>query len=199
MANAIALDIETDTSPLTDEEKAAGYTSRGLDPAITAVTAVSMYDGTDSHVLSGEERSLLIDLADWLRTSDADTVLTWNGSAFDFPFLDARMGLHGIQTPWTLVHNPDIPVKYEPTPGYLGGYDVRGLGANHVDVALVTRERTGRWCSLKMHARSEYGLDPVEVDRTKMHLLTGKQLREYVVSDAVTTYEIGQRMGLLAA
>ena len=79
-APVYGLDIETDTSV------------DGLDPACSAVltVAVSMH-GLDE-VFSGAEPDLLVELDDRLAELEPGVIATWNGAAFDLPFLADRAG-----------------------------------------------------------------------------------------------------------
>ena len=122
-------------------------------------------------------------------------MVTWNGAVFDFPFLDSRGARHGLLRPFTLRLDSTIQPKYDPTPGYEGGYRVGLLALEHVDLAYLAqadaRARGVSW-SLKPYARA-CGLDPIEVDRSRMHVLTPAQRREYVASDAITTWRLAHR------
>lgn len=194
----LSLDIETDTSPLTPSEVAAGFIARGLDPAITPVTDVAFHDGSTTTVLDNRagERDLLRGVFSVLRGLSDTLVVTWNGAVFDFPFLASRAQLHRLPTGFTLQHDPQIVPKYDPLPGHDGGCRV-GLanGCTHLDVAYLAREdakRRGISWSLKPYAQA-CGLDPVEVDRQRMHELSPQERREYVASDAVTTWVLADR------
>lgn len=196
MSKVLSLDIETDTSPLTEQEKAEGYTARGLDPHITEITSVAVaYDGHTAVFDDSSEQEILEATQSVITMVNPSVLVTWNGSVFDLPFIDFRSRLHGVNTSLKLVHNPQIVPKYDPTPGYEGGYSATWGNAVHIDVAYLVKdeaERQGVKWSLKPYAQS-IGLDPVEVDRTKMHDLTPAQLREYVASDAIVTLEIARR------
>lgn len=191
-----ALDIETDTAPLTDEELAAGYTSRGLDPHITEITAISV--ATDDAILvfdEGGEDNILRNTIQAIAYINPTALGTWNGAVFDLPFITDRARLHGLETGIRLNPNPDIVPKYEPTPGHEGGYDAMWGSAHHIDVAYAmkdTAERLGVKWSLKPVAKA-LGFQPVEVDREKMHELTLEELHEYVASDANITLELLRR------
>lgn len=196
-----ALDIETDTSPLTEQEKAAGFTSRGLDPRITEITsiAIALEDGAPL-VFDGDEETVLGETINALAEISPSLLLTWNGAVFDLPFIHDRAKVRGLETGLLLEPNPGIVPKYDPTPGHEGGYTAYWGKSTHVDVAYLVKadaDARGMKWSLKPYARS-IGLDPIEVDRERMHELTPEQLRDYVASDAVVTLEIGKRaLGLL--
>lgn len=102
--NLLALDIETDTSPLTEAEKAAGFTARGLVPEITPVTAVAFADetGARAHHLDAQadEARLLAAVAylvnGFAQANPGAALVTWNGSVFDLPFLADRARIVGL-------------------------------------------------------------------------------------------------------
>lgn len=204
-----ALDIETDTSPLTEAEKAAGFTARGLVPEITPVTAVAFADENwaRAHHLDaqGDERRLLASVAHLMnRFSEQhpDAVLaTWNGSVFDLPFLADRARFLGLPEHWyaplELTPDASFAPKYDPLPGHDGGYAATWAGLRHVDMAYVDKDEclaAGVSWSLKPWAK-HLGMNPVEVDRTRMHELTKEELDAYVTSDAVITHALAQRHG----
>lgn len=191
-----ALDIETDTSPLTGVELAAGYTSRGLDPRITRITAISIAAEDFSLVYQGDsEYQILRDAIKAIAHINPTALGTWNGAVFDLPFIVDRARLYDLDTNIHLTPNPDIIPKYEPTPGHEGGYDATWGRSHHIDVAYAMKdeaERLGVPWSLKPVAKA-LGFDPVEVDRQKMHELTVEELEEYAASDAVITLALLRR------
>lgn len=198
-----ALDIETDTSELTEEEKAAGWTARGLVPAITPITSVGLHDGERTLLLHrddhGGEEGVLTTLVDAL-VDGTGPVVTWNGSVFDMPFIADRIRLLGLDRllgAFELTPDPDVVPKYEPLPGHDGGYAVRVAGREHVDLAYLVREdaadRGVSW-SLKPYVKAVLGVEPVEVDRTAMHLLTKEEHDAYLASDAVVTWQLARHL-----
>lgn len=204
--NFLALDIETDTSPVTDAEKAAGFTARGLVPQITPVTAVAFAEEGGVWVRQAtvqRERSLLaeVDQAVAARAArDPDLVLvTWNGAVFDLPFLADRARILGRAPGWfsglVLTPDPAFVPKYDPLPGHAGGYRALWHGLKHIDLAYVVRDHAARhgiaW-SLKPYVKAVLGLDPVEVDREAMHELSPAELDAYVASDAHVTLQLAR-------
>lgn len=205
-----ALDIETDTSPLTEAEKAAGFTARGLDSRITPVTAAAFHDGRHTNVLHAAdyrdgEAGLLSRVGAYMIGAGASrdnggVLVTWNGSVFDLPFLVDRarmLGVLGWFTGLELTRDESIVPKYDPLPGHAGGYRATWHGLPHLDMAYVDRDEclaTGVSWSLKPWA-THLGLDPVEVDRTRMHELSRAELDSYVASDAVITHGLATRHG----
>lgn len=200
----IALDIETDTSPLTPAEEAEGYTARGLNPAITPITAIVIAEEgqrDNPHVLMGDEASMLAELEDFLENhvESGARIVTWNGAVFDMPFIYDRAHMLGVDVPLRLTPNEEIIPKYEPTPGHAGGYDVTWGTHGHVDLAYFCKndalERDIKW-SLKPYVREVLGLSPIEVDREHMDRLTGQELRKYVASDGTITLALAEYLGL---
>jgi len=198
----IGLDIETDTSAVSDVERARGFTSRGLDPRITPIVALSVAKRNEHgdlvcEVWIGDEAKILEQTQAWLEKQPHSILVTWNGSVFDLPFIDARARQTGVELDLRLTHDRGIVPKYQSTPGYDGGYDASWAGHATRDIAYevkdVADKRGVEW-SLKPFARS-VGLAPVEVDRDAIHELDEADLRSYVASDAVTTLLLAERIG----
>jgi uncharacterized protein YprB with RNaseH-like and TPR domain len=169
------LDIETDT------------TVDGLDPARSAVlTAALSLDGLDE-VFSGPEPELLCALDRRLAELEPGVIATWNGAAFDLPFLADRAWRWRIRLGLRVRHDPTIPLSYEPLPGHPGAYRAAWHHHAHVDAYRLYRGDVGPAlrvsCSLKSIARL-VGLVPIEVDRTKVHDLSREALHAYAASDA---------------
>lgn len=168
------LDIETDTS------------SDGLDPRVAPVVTVALSLPGHDEIFSGRETTLLFDLAVRLTSLPAGVLATWNGSAFDLPFLAHRAALHQLDLGLTLQRDPTIIVR-TPLPG-LGGA-VRGAWHHHshLDAYRMYKGDVGPAlrvsCSLKSIARL-VGLAPIEVDRTRIHDLRPEALHAYASSDA---------------
>ena len=73
------LDIETDTA--TD----------GLDPQVGRILCIGISGSGGELVLAHhDEAALLADLDDWLADMTPGVLATWNGSAFDLPYLATR-------------------------------------------------------------------------------------------------------------
>src|SRR3546814_12788939 len=78
------LDSETDT------------TVDGLDPAVASVLTVALVGPLTEEVFTGPEGSLLAELDARLGELQPGVVATWNGAAFDLPFIADRAALHGL-------------------------------------------------------------------------------------------------------
>jgi DNA polymerase elongation subunit (family B) len=183
MLPMFSLDIETDTS------------TNGLDPQVAAITDVAVFDGVTGLHLCGPEAEMLAELDTFLMSAPVGLLVTWNGAVFDLPFIDARARLLGVPLSLELEYDPEIPVKYVPTPGYLGGYRYRWGLLDGWDVSPLfapIAERAGVPHKLKPVARL-YGIDVVELDRTRLHEHSPAELREYVLSDVSATWQLAER------
>ena len=169
------LDIETDT------------TVDGLDPRVAGVVTVALSLPGHDEVFSGPEHQLLADLDNRLRHLGPGVLATWNGGAFDLPFLATRAQLHGIALGLRLELDPAMRLRGDPLPGHEGAYRGAWFGHQHLDAYRLYRSDVGPFlrvsCSLKSIARL-VGLHPIEVDRTRIHDLSHEALHAYAASDA---------------
>ena len=169
------LDIETDT------------TENGLDPRVAAVVTIALAGPGYEEVFTGEEHVLLADLDERLHQLEPGVLATWNGAAFDLPFIADRASLYGMSLGLRLQLDPSITLRRAPLPGHDGAYRAGWYGHNHLDAYRVYRGDVGPAlrisCSLKSIARF-VGLAPVEVDRTRIHDLSNEALHAYAASDA---------------
>jgi len=169
------LDIETDT------------TVDGLDPARSAVVTVALSQEGCDEVFSGPEADILVDLDDRLRHLEPGVLATWNGAAFDLPFLADRARRARLCLGLTVRHDPTIALRHTPLPGHPGAYRAAWHAHAHVDAYRLYRGDVGPAlrvsCSLKSIARL-VGLVPVEVDRSRIHDLSNEALHAYAASDA---------------
>ncbi|HEY9555478.1 MAG TPA: hypothetical protein VIR58_02020 [Acidimicrobiales bacterium] len=169
------LDIETDT------------TVDGLDPAVASVLTVALVGPLTEEVFTGPEGSLLAELDARLGELQPGVVATWNGAAFDLPFIADRAALHGLPLGLRLQLDPTIASRHAPLPGHRGSYRARWYRHAHLDAYRVYRGDVGPAlrisCSLKSIARF-VGLAPMEVDRERIHDLTNEALHAYAASDA---------------
>jgi DNA polymerase elongation subunit (family B) len=169
------LDIETDT------------TVDGLDPSMSAVVTVALsQDGADE-VFTGPEPDLLVELDFRLGELEPGVLATWNGAAFDLPFLADRARRCGVGLGLDLRLDPGIRMVHPPLPGHDGAYRAAWHRHRHVDAYRLYRGDVGPAlrvsCSLKSIARL-VGLRPIEVDRTRIHALEAEALHAYASSDA---------------
>jgi DNA polymerase elongation subunit (family B) len=178
------LDIETDT------------TIDGLDPAVSPVVTIALSTPAVDEVFTGREPDLLAALDARLRALPPGVIATWNGAAFDLPFLADRAGACGVELGLRLALDPTVVLSHGPLPGHAGAYRASWYGHHHLDAYRVYRSDVGRVlqisCSLKAIARA-VGLTPVEVDRERIHELSPAVLAAYVASDARLARVLAER------
>jgi hypothetical protein len=189
---AFGLDIETDTS--------AG----GLDPATAAIVAIAMCsaDGHLQFVFDGEESRMLREVDDLVAGLPPGLLITWNGAAFDLPFIESRAQRLGV--PLGLRTSPD-PLRVSRRDPTRVSVRARWHELVHLDGYLIYRNDVGRClglsCGLKSLAHL-VGLSPVELDREQLHTADPTSLRRYVSSDARCAAALVERrmpLALLAA
>lgn len=164
----------------------------GLDPALpdAAVTEVAMMGDGWTGVIAGDERTILARLATRLHLMTG-TIVTWNGSGFDWPYLMHRASVHGIALP---VHvTGERAGKYQP------GVQVAGRRWLHADVftpwAAMMRG-LDLPAGLKPVARL-MGLDPIELDRERMGDYSADERAAYALSDVRCTLALANIAGAL--
>jgi uncharacterized protein YprB with RNaseH-like and TPR domain len=169
------LDIETDT------------TENGLDPRVASVVTVALSAPGVDEVYSGRETTILFDVDQRLRSLPPGVLATWNGAAFDLPFLHDRATLHGMELGLRLQFDPGLAMRRAPLPGHRGAYRGAWYEHGHIDAYRLYRGDVGPSlrvsCSLKSIARL-VGLSPIEVDRGRIHDLSNEALHAYASSDA---------------
>jgi uncharacterized protein YprB with RNaseH-like and TPR domain len=173
--NVYGLDIETDT------------TVNGLDSEVAPVVTVALSHDDYDEVFSGDELTILADVDARLAELAPGVLATWNGAAFDLPFLADRAALLDLAIGLRLHHDPGIRMHHEPLPGHPGAYRARWHRHGHIDAYRLYRGDVGPAlrvsCSLKSIARL-VGLAPLQVDRTRIHDLSREVLHAYAASDA---------------
>jgi DNA polymerase elongation subunit (family B) len=178
------LDIETDT------------TVDGLDPVRSPVVTAALSTPDDDEVFTGTETAILGALDNRLRALPAGVLATWNGAAFDLPFLADRAAACGVALGLRLAPDPTGLPTHDPLPGHAGAYRASWYGHRHLDGYRVYRADVGPLlrvsCSLKAIARL-VGLAPVEVDRERIHDLPAAALAAYVASDARLARVLAER------
>jgi len=169
------LDIETDT------------TINGLDSEVAPVVTVALSHFEYDEIFSGDEVSILTKLDARLTELPAGVLATWNGAAFDLPFLADRASLLDLPLGLRLHHDPNIRMQHQPLPGHPGAYRARWYRHGHIDAYRLYRGDVGPAlrvsCSLKSIARL-VGLAPLQVDRSRIHDLSREGLHAYAASDA---------------
>lgn len=165
------------------------------------VTTVAVCSTEHAFVLEDtDEIRLLRALRSHMASLPEGIVVTWNGAAFDGPYLAGRADVLGIERPCTLFADRTIAPKYEPQPGFPRHgmhpiFDAAGIGLHHhLDVAYLWRQRAEtdgvRW-ALKPVAR-HLGIDVIEVDRTRMDTLSRPERMAYNLSDVLATLKLAE-------
>jgi hypothetical protein len=115
------LDIETDT------------TLDGLDPAVASVRAVALSGRSFDELFVGDEADLLQALDDRLAALRPGVIATWNGSAFDLPFLADRARIVGVGLGLHLRLDRRLTLHRAPLPGHAGAYRGSWYDHGHLD------------------------------------------------------------------
>lgn len=183
-AAVYGLDIETDT------------TENGLDPRVAAVVTVALAGPGYEEIFTGPEADLLLELDERLAHLEPGVIATWNGAAFDLPFVAHRATLLDLDLGLRLRFDPSITLRRAPLPGHRGAYRAGWYGHDHVDAYRLYRGDVGPAlrisCSLKSIARF-VGLAPIEVDRSRIHDLSNEALHAYATSDARLARVLAER------
>lgn len=176
------LDIETDT------------TLDGLDPRVAAIVAIAVVGPEGDRVFTGSEAGILAAVDAHLRDLSPGTVVTWNGAAFDLPFVAERAQAAGVDLGLTIIWDAAAPPPHEPLPGHPGRYRAVWHRHHHLDAYRAYRAMTDPdiRCSLKAIARLA-GYDPVELDAGRLHEVRPSDLRRYILSDATLTRQLAER------
>lgn len=176
------LDIETDT------------TLDGLDPRVSRVVAVAVAGVDGVRVFDEADESVLLDRLDWhLASLEPGVLATWNGAAFDLPFLADRFRACGLRPGLRLTLDPTISLRREPLPGHEGAYRGSWHGHAHLDAYRLFRADVvpaiGVSGGLKSIARL-CGLEPIQLAADRLHDYPKDQVSAYVGSDARCTREL---------
>ncbi|NDH24058.1 MAG: hypothetical protein EBY49_08975, partial [Actinobacteria bacterium] len=93
-------------------------------------------------------------------------------------------------------HDPSIAGRHDPLPGEPGRVRGRWYRLGHLDGFQAYRADVGQnlpiSCGLKSLAKF-VGLEPVEVDRRRIHELTPEEMHAYVLSDARLARQLVER------
>ena len=98
------LDIETDT------------TINGLDPTVAPVLTVALASPGFEETFTGPEHVIFSELDDRLTHLEPGVIATWNGAAFDLPFIADRAAHYDMQLGLRLQLDPDLPMHHAPAP-----------------------------------------------------------------------------------
>jgi uncharacterized protein YprB with RNaseH-like and TPR domain len=187
-----AIDIETNTEGFLP----GTTTPKGLDPRGTEIASIAGYDGTNEFYACGsDERAILRELNEWLMDAPSGPgILTgWNDANFDYPFILTRSSL--LEVPLGLVARVSPARKsWRNCAGHEGGYALSWGPHDHIDLMQPFKpfaKKAGERFKLKVMGRY-FGMDPIEVDRENIHLLSPEELREYNLSDVRVNHRLAE-------
>lgn len=184
--------IESDT--WTDFDMSIDIEATGLNPWEDRVVSIGLVDArTNAWFYDDPDRETVIleQIEEHMRQTRIDTLVGWNNTEFDLPFLAVRMVLNGIDMV-PFIKPSGLIGKYG-KPRYEGAW----YGATFDDTAYLwekmAKDHGVRW-SLKAFAKF-MGLDVVEMDfSTKSILDLDKEERErYCISDARLAMELWKK------
>ncbi len=182
------LDIETDT------------TVDGLDPAVAAVVTVALSNPAGEEVFAGDEATMLVEFDHRLCRLDPGVLATWNGAAFDLPFLADRAARLGLDLGLRLHHDPTIPVRHAPLAGHRGAYRAAWYHHGHVDAYRLYRHEAGQPARRSGLARTMarlLGASPAPADASRD--LSREALHAFAASDARLARVLTERRWAAAA
>jgi len=135
-------------------------------------------------VVLGDEADVLRRTDEVLAGLPPGVFVTWNGAAFDLPFLEHRAAAAGVPLALRTTSDTVRRSAREPCRRLVRARWHRHV---HLDGYQLYRADVGRSfdlpCGLKPLARL-VGLQPIELDRSALHLATEDDLAAYVASDA---------------
>ena len=113
-----------------------------------------------------------------------------------FPSLRLALGSSVLSLGLITRHDPSIAGRHDPLPGEPGRVRGRWYRLGHLDGFQAYRADVGQnlpiSCGLKSLAKF-VGLEPVEVDRRRIHELTPEEMHAYVLSDARLARQLVER------
>lgn len=183
------LDIETDTR--TD----------GLDPAVASVRAIALSGRTFDDLFVGDEHDILLALDARLAALPVGVVATWNGSAFDLPFLADRARLLGIDLGLKLRLDRRLTLHRAPLPGHAGAYRASWYDHGHLDTFRIYGAETvtaAQRLSLRSLGRL-VGIGAHDAHPTRTQTLCNEALHACAPSDARLARVLAERRWPAAA
>lgn len=187
-AQIYGLDIETDVS--TD----------GLDPAVASVRAIALSGRTFDDLFVGDEADLLRQLDDRLGALPLGVIATWNGSAFDLPFLADRARILGVELGLRLRLDRGLTLHRAPLPGHAGAYRASWYDHGHLDTFRIygAPATAAQRLSLRSIGRL-VGIGAPSTARTRTHDLGNEALHACAPSDARLARVLAERRWPAAA
>ncbi len=182
------LDIETDNS------------RDGLDPAVASVRAVALSGRTFDELFVGDEADLLRQLDERLARLAPGVVATWNGSAFDLPFLADRARILGVDLGLKLRLDRRLTLHRAPLPGHAGAYRAGWHEHGHLDTYRIygTDTTAAQRLSLRSLGRL-VGLGNTDVPHSRTQTLCNEALHACAPSDARLARVLAERRWPAAA
>lgn len=182
------LDIETDNS------------QDGLDPAVASVRAVALSGHTFDELFVGDEATLLRALDARLGALAPGVVATWNGSAFDLPFLADRARILGVDLGLKLRLDRRLTLHRAPLPGHAGAYRAGWHDHGHLDTYRIygTAPTAAQRLSLRSLGRF-VGIGGQAVATHRTHNLSNEALHACAPSDARLARVLAERRWPAAA
>ena len=185
---------DTDCTVLAFDVEASSSSGQFPDPARDRVTAISVYSRRVQDCFVGDERQILCRFVDAVRRVDPDVIATFSGTAFDYVFTLQRARRVGVRL--ALGRLNDEPYTQVRTFGDQREFVTFLDGRICMDVYQEARfdaTLSGVRKSLKSVGRHFYGeREVVEVDRSRMHLLSEDDLWDYCFSDARLTFFLAE-------
>lgn len=175
------LDIETDTSPVLAD---------GPDPRVARVRTVALSMPAGDRTFEGDEPELLGELDEVLRQLQPGIIATWNGGAFDLPYLADRAEMWGLRLGLRLAADRHLRVRGELLRGHAGAYRAGWYGHHHLDASrlygagrrpLLDVDELLRSFGLRGSRRRDKGAGPADVPDTE---LTHKATHAFAANDA---------------
>ncbi|MGI8755343.1 MAG: hypothetical protein ACR2MB_05680 [Acidimicrobiales bacterium] len=180
------LDIETDTS------------RDALDPVVASVRAVGLSTQAGDELFVGDEDTLLADLDARLADLPRGVLATWNGGAFDLPFLADRARLIGVSIGLRLRLDRALALHRTPLPGHAGAYRGAWHGHSHIDTYRLYGPPSGTRSSLRSVGRL-LGVGGASGRQVRRADLTNEALHAHAPSDARLARVLAERRWPAAA
>jgi hypothetical protein len=180
-AQFYGLDIETDTR------------RDPADPAVAPITRVALSGRSFDVVFTGEEHTILGELDEHLAALRPGVLATWNGSAFDLPFIADRARLLGVELGLELCLDRRLTLHRALLPGHPGAYRGAWFGHGHVDTFRLYGDSSpsSPWTSLRTIGRVLGLSGPDGPNRSRD--LTNEALHAHAPSDARLARVLAER------
>lgn len=161
-----------------------------LDPRHTVVVRAVLSTAAGEETFTGDEPDLLRRLDALLARLEPGILATWNGAAFDLPYLADRAGARAVHLGLRLAADPRRRLRGETLPGHRHGYRAAWYTHRHLDLAhlyragrrpLVEVEELLRAIGLNFRNRSTVGSGPADAPGAE---LTHDAVHAFAANDA---------------